>query len=174
MSFAAERLFVGPTDPIGASAMPLSPAQRRAIDHVASRARSRQPEAVAQLDHIGRMCDLAAGEIRDALLSIRRHARVALHFHPDRPDATGQTVARALLRDGLYRSQFETGISNGGLSAHPGGRRDLCEQLLFAGSYHSSGVTNAERPKYGSLSLLRHAHGPSPRFGSCYCGFRPS
>ena len=160
---AAERLIVGQTkDPIGASAMPLSPAQRTAIDHVAAQARSRQPEALAQQDHIRRMCDLSADELRDALVSIRRRARVALHFHPDRPDAAGQTVAQALLRDGLYRSQFETGLSNGGLSAHPGGRRDLCEQLLFGGAYHSSGTTNAERPKYGSLTLLRHADGPSP------------
>jgi hypothetical protein len=148
--------------------MPLSPAQRSAIDHVAAQARTRRTEAVAQQDHIRRMCDISAEDLRDALVSIRRHARVALHFHPDRPDVTGQTVAEALLRDGLYRSQFETGLSNGGLSAHPGGRRDLCEQLLFDGAYHSSGMTNAERPKYGALSLLRHADGPSPRFGSCY------
>jgi hypothetical protein len=148
--------------------MPLSRAQRTAIDHVAAQARSRQSEALAQQDHIRRMCDLSADDLRDAVVSIRRRARVALHFHPDRPDAEGQTVAQALLRDGLYRSQFETGLSNGGLSAHPGGRRDLCEQLLFGGAYHASGTTSAERPKYGSLSLLRHADGPSPRFGSCY------
>jgi hypothetical protein len=148
--------------------MPLSPAQRAAIDHVAAQARSRKREALAQQDHIRRMCDISADELRDALVSIKRRARVALHFHPDRPDVQGQTVAQALLRDGLYRSQFETGLSNGGLSAHPGGRRDLCEQLLFGGAYHSSGATHAERPKYGSLSLLRHADGPSPRFGSCY------
>jgi hypothetical protein len=36
-----------------------------------------------------------------------------------------------------------------------------------------------ERPKYGSLELIRHPDGPAPRFGSCYgipmrwhCGFR--
>ncbi|MBC8069638.1 MAG: DUF3626 domain-containing protein [Deltaproteobacteria bacterium] len=148
--------------------MPLSPAQRSAIDHVASHARSRRAEAVAQQDHIRRMCDISVDDLCEARVNIEQHARVALHFHPDRPDGTGQTVGQALLRDGRYRSQFETGLSNGGLSAHPGGRRDLCEQRLFDGAYHASGMTNAGRPKYGSLSLLHHADGPSPRFGSCY------
>jgi hypothetical protein len=114
------------------------------------------------------MCNLPASHLHEALASVKRHARVALHFHPDRPDINGRTVAQGLLRDGCYRNQFETGLSNGGLSAHPGGRRDLCEQLLFGGAYHSPDTTNAERPKYGSLGLLPHADGPSPRFGSCY------
>ena len=148
--------------------MQLSPAQRTAIDHVAAQARGRRADAVAQCDHIRRMCDLAAEDLDAALASIRQHARVAIHFHPDRPDATGRTVAAALLHDGVYRNQYETGLSNGGLSAHPGGRRDECEQLLFGGAYHAPGVTHAERPKYGALTLLRHADGPSPRFGSCY------
>jgi hypothetical protein len=148
--------------------MSLSPAQRSAIEHVASHARTRRTEAVALHDHIRGMCDIPNDELHGALVSIKRHARVALHFHPDRPHVAGHTVAQGLLRAGRYRSQFETGLSNGGLSAHPGGRRDLCEQLLFGGAYHARDTTNAERPKYGSLGLLRHAHGPSPRFGSCY------
>ncbi|MBK6922877.1 MAG: DUF3626 domain-containing protein [Deltaproteobacteria bacterium] len=148
--------------------MPLSPALRSAIEHVAAQGGARRAEAVAQQDHIRRMCDISADDLRDALLSITQNARVALHFHPDRPDATGRTVAQALLRDGVYRSQFETGLSNGGLSAHPGGSRDRCEQSLFGRAYHASDTTNAERPKYGALSLLHHADGPSPRFGSCY------
>jgi Protein of unknown function (DUF3626) len=148
--------------------MSLTPAQRSALEHVASHARKRQAEAAAAQDHICRMCDIPSDDLHAALLSIKQHARVALHFHPDRPDFAGRTVAQGLLEDGRYRSQFETGLSNGGLSAHPGGRRDLCEQLLFGGAYHAHDTTNAERPKYGSLGLLRHAHGPSPRFGSSY------
>jgi uncharacterized protein DUF3626 len=114
------------------------------------------------------MSDIAPNDLQDVLSDVRRNARVALHFHPDRPCAGGATVAESLLREGRYRSQYETRISNGGLSAHLGGRRDDCEQALFGGAYHSPGVTDAERPKYGSLDLLRHAEGPSPRFGSCY------
>jgi hypothetical protein len=46
--------------------------------------------------------------------------RVTLHFHPDRLTA-GTPILERLARDGVYRSQFETGTSNGGLTAHPGG-----------------------------------------------------
>lgn len=45
---------------------------------------------------------------------------VTLQFHPDWPYAGG-LVIESLARDGRYRSQFETGISNGGLTAHRGG-----------------------------------------------------
>lgn len=154
--------------------MPLSPAQQRALDHVTTHARSRRPAALAHQENIRRMCNLSPADLGAARVTIRHHARVALHFHPDRPDATGQTVADHLLRDGIYRSQLETGISNGGLSAHAGGQRDLCERSLFAGAYHAPAVTNAERPKYGALSLLGHADGPSPRFGSCYLVLAPA
>jgi hypothetical protein len=38
--------------------------------------------------------------------------RVTLHFHPDRL-AAGLPVLQLMVRDGAYRSQFETGTSNG-------------------------------------------------------------
>jgi Protein of unknown function (DUF3626) len=44
---------------------------------------------------------------------------VTLNFHPDRRMGD-LPVLEAIARDGLSRSQFETGISNGGLTAHPG------------------------------------------------------
>lgn len=91
--------------------------------------------------------------------------RVTLHFHPDR--TTGrETVMAALGRDGRYRSQFETGTSNGGLTAHPGGDRWQWESRLFSGVY-DHGEPSA-RPIYGSLNHRRRAIGGSPRFGSCY------
>lgn len=142
--------------------------QRAAIDHVEALARGRRPSALADRAEIVRMCDLAADGVEDAIATIRRNARVALHFHPDRPVAGGATVAEALLVDGVYRNQFETGISNGGVTAFLGGRRDLCEQRLFGGSYHDAGVEVSARPRYGALDLLGHPEGPSPRFGSCY------
>ncbi len=49
--------------------------------------------------------------------------RVTVNFHPDRLLA-GATVLAWLAREGVYRSQFETGISNGGLTAHPGGAEE--------------------------------------------------
>ena len=62
---------------------------------------------------------------------------ITVSFHPDRLLADGRTVAESLVADGRYRSQFETGISNGGLTAFPGGDRDVWEQRMFAGAYPS-------------------------------------
>jgi hypothetical protein len=42
--------------------------------------------------------------------------RVTVHFHPDRL-AAGVPILRRMAGDGVYRSQFETGTSNGGLTA---------------------------------------------------------
>ena len=85
-----------------------------------------------------------------------------------------KTVAEALLEEGVYRNQFETGLSTGGLSAFPGSPRDSWERSLFGGAYHARGVTDSERPKYGALELVRYADGPIPRFGSCYFVLRPT
>ncbi|WP_433345302.1 DUF3626 domain-containing protein [Microtetraspora malaysiensis] len=48
--------------------------------------------------------------------------RVTLNFHPDR--LVGDlAILERLAKDGVYLSQFVTGTSNGGLTAHPGGER---------------------------------------------------
>ena len=96
---------------------------------------------------------------------VLEHARITVSFHPDRlvGDAT---VAQVLARDMIYRSQFETGISNGGLTAYPGGDRDRWEQRMFAGAYPSASA--AGRPVYGGFNVAAHPDGASPRFGSCY------
>jgi len=49
-----------------------------------------------------------------------RDLDVDVHLHPDRM-VGGRTVVEALVADGVYRSQWETGTSNGGLTATPGG-----------------------------------------------------
>jgi uncharacterized protein DUF3626 len=96
--------------------------------------------------------------------------RVTLHFHPDRLLA-GTPILRLMARDGVYRSQFETGTSNGGLTAHPGGNRWRWESRIFAGAYDSAPA--ADRPKYGSLNFRGRAVGGSPRFGSAHLRLRP-
>jgi hypothetical protein len=95
--------------------------------------------------------------------------QVILNFHPDRLIADGRTVAEALRDEGVYRSQFETGISNGGLTAYPGGDRDEWERRLFEGAYHAPSTpgTVTVRPKYGGLNLAGFTNGPAPAFGSC-------
>lgn len=96
-------------------------------------------------------------------------ARVTLNFHPDRVRRDGKTVAEGLLADGFYRSQFETGVTNGSPTAYSGGNRDRWEELLFGGAYQASG---AERPKYGAFNVMEHVDGGSPRFGSCHLVLR--
>jgi len=96
--------------------------------------------------------------------------RVTLHFHPDRL-AGGRRILDAMARDGVYRSQFETGTSNGGLTAYPGGDRWRWESQIFAGAYDDG--SPADRPKYGSLNFRRRLVGGSPRFGSAHLRLAP-
>ena len=96
--------------------------------------------------------------------------RVTLQFHPDWPFGEG-LVIESMARDGVYRSQFETGSSNGGLTAHEGGDRWRWESRLFDGRY--DGRPPSERPVYGALNHRDRAHGGSIRFGSAYLRLRP-
>lgn len=75
-------------------------------------------------------------------------------------------ILECMARDGRYRSQFETGVSNGGLTAHPGGDRWRWESRLFAGAYDEAAPEH--RPKYGSLNFRGRKTGGSPRFGSAH------
>lgn len=102
--------------------------------------------------------------------------RLTLQLHPDRaagssgrPDG-GETVIEALVRDGVYRSQFVTGTSNGGLTARPGGDRWRWESRLFAGRY--DGGPAEDRPVYGAWDRRGDPYGGSIRFGSSYLVLR--
>jgi len=96
--------------------------------------------------------------------------RVTFNFHPDRLHR-GTPVLQAMAVDGTYRSQFETGTSNGGLTAHPGGSRWLWEQRLFGGAYDDA--PHSERPRYGALNHRRRPVGGAPRFGSAHLRLAP-
>ncbi|KAK4234447.1 hypothetical protein C8A03DRAFT_18658 [Achaetomium macrosporum] len=168
------------------SSPPLHPSQQGAMSHIRTAALASQPIATQTIHHILRMSNLLPpAEIHVSLLSaIRTQARVALHFHPDRPvgdNDENKTIAQCLLAEGVYRNQFETGVSNGSVSAFKGGVRDLWERELFDGAYHNRNDSHDEeedgewrslRPKYGALDLLGAGitsdDGPAPRFGSCY------
>jgi hypothetical protein len=110
----------------------------------------------AALDHVGAR---ATGRPLD------RSHRVTLNFHPER-EVGGLTVLERLGRDGVYRSQFETGTSNGGLTAHPGGDRWRWEQRIFGHAYDAAPA--GERPKYGALNHRDRSLGGAPRFGSAH------
>ncbi len=94
--------------------------------------------------------------------------RVTLNFHPDRlvGGPGGTPILEMMACDGRYRSQFETGTSNGGLTAHPGGDRWRWESRIFDGAYDDEHPEN--RPKYGSLNFRGRTIGGSPRFGSAH------
>ncbi len=108
------------------------------------------------LEHVARG---AAGRPLDPSM------RVTMNFHPERL-VGGDSVLRLLGRDGRYRSQFETGTSNGGLTAVSGGDRWNWERRIFGGAYDESPA--AERPKYGALNHRRRSIGAAPRFGSAH------
>lgn len=89
---------------------------------------------------------------------------VVLHFQPDWP-FQGGTVIEAMASSGRYRSQFETGTSNGGLTAFRGGERWRWESRLFEGRYDAGEARS--RPLYGALDL-GDPYGAAPRFGSAF------
>jgi hypothetical protein len=108
------------------------------------------------LEHVAAVADGDPGD---------RSWRVTLHFHPDRL-VGGVPILERMARDGVYRSQFETRVSNGGLTAHPGGDRWRWESRIFGAVYDDS--PPASRPKYGSLNFRQRRIGGSPRFGSAH------
>lgn len=151
----------------------LTQSQRAAISHVESQALRMKPAAGVAIREALRRHSVSAGHYESAVARLRSEARVALAFHPDRLTRGGVRVAEGLLEDGLYRNQFETGVSSGSTSGFSGGRRDEWERVLFGGRYHNDGISWEERPKYGALQFANHPDGPCPRFGSCYFVLRP-
>ncbi|RMI40033.1 DUF3626 domain-containing protein [Streptomyces triticirhizae] len=88
-----------------------------------------------------------------------------MNFHPDRL-VGGEPILRRMARDGAYLSQFVTGTSNGGLTAHPGGERWRWESRMFGAAYDAAPAQ--QRPVYGALNHLRRSTGAAPRFGSAH------
>lgn len=132
-----------PTRAHESAAADAEPAWRRAIAHVAARS--------------------SGGPLPE-------HVRITVHFHPDRPVA-GATVIERIAETGAYLPQFATGISNGGLTAHPGGDRWRWESRMFGGAY--DGAAPEERPVYGALEHRGWPMGGAIRFGSCWLELSP-
>ncbi len=154
--------------------MNLKTAQLAAIEHISSYASSREAVARSTINQILTMSDVTKKDFDDAVSAISNHAQIGLHFHPDRLNHKMDTVAKALVSDGIYKSQFETFLSNGKLSPKKGGPRDIWENNLFGDAYNGTDVSAVDRPKYGALDLMRLPDGPCPRFGSCCFLLDPS
>ncbi|MEV4940643.1 DUF3626 domain-containing protein [Streptomyces zaomyceticus] len=101
---------------------------------------------------LAHVADRATGDPLDPSL------RVTLNFHPH--------FLHDLADDGVYRSQFTTGTSNGGLTAHPGGARRRWESRIFGGAYDEAPADS--RPVYGALDHRGRRSGAAPRFGSAH------
>ncbi|MEW2489327.1 DUF3626 domain-containing protein [Streptomyces sp. NPDC048411] len=117
------------------------------------------PAPSPQEQAIRHVASLSSGAPVDPVL------RVTLNFHPDRT-MRGRPILLVLAEDGIYHSQFVTGTSNGGLTAHPGGDRWRWESRIFGGAYDHAPAH--ERPVYGALNFRRNPLGGAPRFGSAH------
>ncbi|UCX05831.1 DUF3626 domain-containing protein [Shewanella glacialimarina] len=138
--------------------------KQAALSHIDKIALVLRDPAHALIKNVLLMSNISMVSLQLAMRKLNQHGRVALHFHPDRVDSRGLRVVEGLIKDGVYKSQFETHISNGQLSPELGGPRDYWENQLFGQCY--SGIKH--RPKYGALDLGLCSLGPAPRFGSCY------
>ena len=88
---------------------------------------------------------------------------VTINFHPDRLTADDKPLLQVIAEDGLLKSQFETGTSNGGLTAYAGGKRWAWKQSVFDGAYDEA--PDSLRPKYGALNFRNYETGALSRFG---------
>ena len=146
----------------------LTASQRQAIQYIEAYSRKLQKDAKRTINHVLTMSNILTEVFEQAVKNMKNNASIGLHFHPDRLTQDRISVAESLFNDGVYKSQFETFISNGSVSAYQGGERDLWETRMFGGAYQFKGPSHKERPKYGALNVMLHSDGPAPRFGSCY------
>ena len=163
------------TDSLLASAARLTAANHNALAYVRARAGRERVSSRARIGRALSAAGVPAGvaAVDDLCAAMRRVGVVTVNFHPDRLLPDGRSVAEALYEEGTYRNQFETRISNGGLTAFPGGDRDRWEEAVFGGAYQAPGVRDWERPKYGGLDLMNYSDGACPRFGSCHLRLAP-
>lgn len=100
-----------------------------------------------------------------------RYYDITINFHPDRFTTDGLPLLQAIANDQCLKSQFETGTSNGGLTAISGGNRWKWEHRVFDGAYDHCAPN--QRPKYGALNYKNLETGAAPRFGSAFFRLKP-
>lgn len=114
------------------------------------------------LEHLGQLCPQGVDDVSHP---------ITLNFHPDIA-VGGDLVIELLAHHGIYRSQFETGTSSGGLTAYRGGDRWKWESRIFGGAYDEG--PPSLRPKYGALNYRHDPVGGARRFGSCHLRLAPN
>ncbi|GCE07197.1 DUF3626 domain-containing protein [Dictyobacter aurantiacus] len=145
----------------------LTNAQQKALDFVYQKATQNKSHDRERIQKILTSYETGC-DVDDLIHAIFDLSQLTINFHPDRLLTDGRSVSTALYEEGIYRNQFETKISNGGLTAFAGGDRDKWEEVMLGRAYQARGVTEAERPKYGGLNLMNYSDGACPRFGSCH------
>ncbi len=141
---------------------------KRALEAIEKYAIARCGNAKAVMDHVSYMANISEEKMYQVFDSILSKGRIALHFHPDRICNKGSSVAASMLDSTVYQNQFQSKCSNGKLAPEKGGSRDHWENALFENAYSAPDLDSDLRPRYGALDLLKHNHGPAPRFGSCF------
>ena len=92
--------------------------QYRAIQLVRDAAQKKSSDAWATLKAICDRSNRPYRLIEDVIKTIMNEGQIALHFHPDRVLASGQTIAASLALSGRYSNQFVTHKSNGMLAPY--------------------------------------------------------
>jgi Protein of unknown function (DUF3626) len=119
--------------------------QLRAMQNVRAKARDDQDAATQRITAIFKKHRLDT-DIAVITNKIHDTGVVTINFHPDRLCNDGRSVAAALYEEGIFRTQFETGISNGGLNRIVGGKRDLWETQLWGRSIWLRGYRSLSGP----------------------------
>ena len=94
----------------------LTKSQKDALEHFNKYASKFKVEAQNDINSILKNANIDRKDYQKAIENIKRYARIAINFHPDRPDSQRKTTIENLFEQGIYKNQFETLISAGGLS----------------------------------------------------------
>lgn len=151
--------------------MKLTESQNIAIKNVTEYINERKDKYIDMAEMILYQSNIDNDIFKEYCENVIKYSQIALHFHPDRIFSKDTNVIEGMLQSGIYKSQYETNISAGSVSAYSGENRDNWEGEIFKGAYQFA--KPSERPKYGSLNLTMTEDGPSPRFGSCYFLLKP-
>ena len=89
----------------------LSEAQRAALNHVVDLVRQQQSVSRSYISEVLHRAGTNVAGYDAAMEFVHAHARVVIHFHPDRLGTKPMPVAEALLKGDVFRNQFETGLS---------------------------------------------------------------
>ena len=98
-----------------------NPRVQEALEFVRQLSRQNEPASVQTLDEVCLMSSLVTDyTIAGLVASLRQHARVAIHFHPDRmSEQGGLSVVEAMMATGVVHSQVDPQSRNGAPAAVP-------------------------------------------------------